>query len=203
MSKLKYFKLTHYQANPSLYLAQRIAGASVAAGRSGDGENILSDWVAAHSQDIQGRLALAAFLKDQKNYAAAQEQYEILLKDLPDDPGILNNLALIYELVGDPRALDFARRAAAKAPYSPQVTDTLGWIMVHKDDGEDGLKLLHRAHDMAPGDPDTDYHLAYALNRTGKRADAVELLKKAFENGGDFESKVDAQALLSQLASSI
>lgn len=188
------------QANPSLFLAERISGASVTAGRPQDGEKILSDWVAAHPQDLPGRLALAAFFKSQKNYSAVREQYESLLKDLPDDPGILNNLAVTYQLVGDPRALDFARRAAAMAPDNPQVTDTLGWIMARKDNAPEGLKLLQRAHDLAPDDPDTDYHLAYVLNQTGKKADAQGLLKKALENTSAFESKGDAQALLSQLS---
>jgi putative PEP-CTERM system TPR-repeat lipoprotein len=188
------------QAHPSLYLAERISGASVAAGRPQEGEKILSDWVAAHPQDLSGRMALVSFLKSRKNYAAAKEQYEILLKDQPDNAGILNNLALICQLVGDPRALDFARRASALAPDNPQVTDTLGWIMARKDAAADGLTLLRRAHDLAPDDPDTDYHLAYVLNQTGKKADAQGLLKKALATSVDFESKDDAQALFSQLS---
>ncbi len=188
------------QANPSLYLAERISGASAAAGRPQEGEKILTDWVVAHPQDVSGRLALAAFFKSQKNYAAAREQYESLLKAQPNDAGILNNLAVIYQQLGDPRAIDFAHRAAIMAPDNPQITDTLGWIIARKDDPAEGLKLLQRAHNLAPDDPDTDYHLAYALNQTGKKSDAQGLLKKALENSLDFESKADAQALLSQLS---
>jgi putative PEP-CTERM system TPR-repeat lipoprotein len=188
------------QAHPSLFLVQRISGAFVVAGSPLDGEKALGDWVAAHPGDVAGRLELASFLQARKSLAAAKEQYEGLLNDLPDDPAVLNNLALIYQHDGDPRALDYARKAIAKAPDNPQIVDTLGWLLAQKDDVAGGVRLLRRAHDLSPQDLDTQYHLAYALNQTGNKDAAATLLKSALSSGADFESKGDAQALLGRLS---
>ncbi len=188
------------QAHPSLFLVQRISGAFVAAGSPLDAEKALGDWVAAHPGDLAGRLELASFLQARKSYSAAEAQYESLLKDIPDDPAILNNLALIYQHDGDPRALDYARRAIAKAPDNAQIADTLGWLLAQKDDIAGGVKLLRRAHDLSPQDLDTQYHLAYALNQAGNKDAAATLLKSALSSGADFESKGDAQALLGRLS---
>ena len=43
------------------------------------------------------------------------------------------------------------------------------------------------------------YHLAFALDASGKKSEASALLKKALANG-DFESKKDAQALADKLS---
>jgi putative PEP-CTERM system TPR-repeat lipoprotein len=188
------------EAHSSLFIAKRISSASLAAGRPLEAEKVLGDWVAAHPRDIAGRLELASFLQTRKSYPAAREQYESLLKDLPDDPAVLNNLALIYQHDGDPRALDYARKAILKAPDNPQIVDTLGWLLAQNDDIAGGVKLLRRAHDLSPLDLDTQYHLAYALNQTGKKDDAAALLKSALSSGADFESKGDAEALLGRLS---
>jgi putative PEP-CTERM system TPR-repeat lipoprotein len=185
--------------HPSLFLCKRISETAVALGQPSEGEKALRAWVAAHPQDVPGRLELAAFLQEQKHFDDAKVQYEGLLKDVPDDPAVLNNLALIYQKDRDPRALDYARRAQLGAPDNPQIADTLGWIMALGNDA-DAVKLLQRAHDLAPQDLDTQYHLAYALNQVGKKADAAALLKNVLSTGAEFETKSDAQSLLSQLS---
>jgi putative PEP-CTERM system TPR-repeat lipoprotein len=188
------------QAHPSLALAGVIAKVAVMAGKPADGEKALTDWAAAHPQDLSGRLQLADFLQGQKS-AAAKGLYEKLLAEFPDNPAVLNNLALAYQREGDPRALDLARKAAAKAPDNAQIVDTLGWILTRQNSG-DGVAALRHAHELAPGDLDTQYHLAFALNQNGHKADAVALLKEALATGLDFESKGDAQTLLGQLSKS-
>jgi putative PEP-CTERM system TPR-repeat lipoprotein len=190
------------KANPSLFLATRLSQAAVKSGKPADGEKALRDWSAAHPQDVAARSELAGFLQSQKNFPAAKTLYEGLLQDRPGDPAILNNLALIYQHDGDPRALDLARRAASAAPDNPQIADTLGWIMAQKDDAAGGLKLLQRAHELSPGDLDTQYHLAFVLNQTGNKTDAAALLKSALSSGADFDSKSAAQSLLGQLSKS-
>jgi putative PEP-CTERM system TPR-repeat lipoprotein len=189
-----------FKAQPSLFLADVISRAAVTAGQPAVGEKILRDWTQAHPQDAGAQDILAAFLQSEKKFAEAKTLYEALLKDRPNDPGILNNLALIYERDNDPRALDFAKKAYEAAPANADIADTFGWITVQKDATPMGLELLQRAHALEPKDLNIQYHLAYALNRAGKKADAADLLKKAIASGVDFDSRQNAQSLLGELS---
>jgi predicted Zn-dependent protease len=191
-----------FLARPSLVLAQRLVSSDLRDGKPAEGQKILNDWVAAHPDDVAGRFAQANFALGQKDWATAKTRYEALLaKDSPNDPLVLNNLAVIYQRDGNlARALDFAQKAQTAAPQNPAIADTLGWVLVNKDDPVNGLKFLQIARQGAPEDLDVQYHLAYALNVSGKKADATELLKKVIAAGRDFDSKKDAQALLDKLS---
>jgi tetratricopeptide (TPR) repeat protein len=198
-SKVAYEKA--YQAHPSIVLAERVANSDARDGKVADGAKVLKDWIAAHPDDIAAKFSLANFALGQKDWANAKADYEALLtKERANDPLILNNLAVIYQRENDPRALDYAQRAHVVAPQNPAISDTLGWIMVQKGDATNGIKFLQQASDTAPDSPDIAYHMAFALDAMGKKADALPILKKALSGGRDFESKKDAQALLDKLS---
>jgi len=191
-----------FEAHPSLVLAERISASDARDGKAAEGGKILADWAAAHPDDDAARYALANFAIGQKDWAGAKTRYEALLKEHPQDPLILNNLAIVYERDNDPRALDFAQKAHNAAPQNGAIADTLGWLMVRKNDVANGLKMLQQASIAAPADPDVQYHLAYALDQSGNKAAATTLLKKTVAVERDFESKKDAQALLDKLSKS-
>jgi putative PEP-CTERM system TPR-repeat lipoprotein len=188
-----------YSAHPSLLLAERLAHSALLSGNPAEGEKTLTAWSVAHPDDMPARFSLASFLQSEKNFAGAKAQYEMLLKQLPDSPLVLNNLAVIYQHDNDQRALEFARKAADAAPGNPQIADTLGWILAQKNDAA-ALNLLQRAHELAPGNLDTQYHLAFALSQSGKKEDAAALLKSALSSGVGFDNKSNAQNLLNQLS---
>jgi hypothetical protein len=50
-----------------------------------------------------------------------------------------------------------------------------------------------------PRNPNVQYHWAVALNRSGKSADARNVLEKLLASGGEFENKADAEQLLTKL----
>ncbi len=108
---------------------------------------------------------------------AAQKEFEALLKERPEDPTVLDGLGWILQNDDPSRALSLASLAAKIAPRSPDVTGTLGWIRLQRQDSAGALPLLKRAHDLKSEDPEIGYHLAVALDATGKRADAKALLK--------------------------
>jgi predicted Zn-dependent protease len=191
-----------FQAHPSLFLAERLASGALRDGKPAEAGKILKDWLAAHPTDIAARISVANFVLSQKDWADAKARYEGIMKDAPNDVVVMNNLAVIYQRDGDARALDLAQRARIAAPRSAAIADTLGWIMVQKDDAANGIKFLEQAHAGTPDDLDVQYHLAFALDRTGKKADAVDLLKKAIGAGRDFDSKKEAESLLAQLSKS-
>lgn len=191
-----------FKAHPSLQLAERLAASAVRDGKPAEGSKILTDWSTAHADDVPARFALANFALGLKDWPVAKSRYEALLaKDRPDDPLILNNLAVIYQRENDlARALDYAQRAHTVEPQNPAIADTLGWLLVVRNDAPNGLRFLQQAHDADPNDLDVQYHLAYALDQTGKKADAAALLKAAIETGRDFDNKKDAETLLGKLS---
>ena len=189
-----------FAAHPSLALVEKLASVSVREGRAADGLTLLTEWASAHPDDVGAKFDLANFYAAQKNVTEAKKQYEAVITARPDHVPSLNELALIYHRDGDARALDYAKRAYAAAPGSPIVTDTVGWIMVRQGDVPNGLKLLARARDGAPEDPSIQYHVAYTLERTGKKSEAVEILKKAIASGKRFDEKADAELLLANLS---
>ncbi len=192
-----------FQAHPSLLLVQRIAALDVRDGKPAAAGKILNDWAAAHPTDTATRYALANFALEQKDWATAKTRYEALQKDEPANPIILNNLAVIYQRDGNMgQAAELAWKAHAALPQNASISDTLGWVLVNKDNVTDALKFLHQAHEDAPNDPEIEYHLAYALDMSGQKAAAADLLKQAVAAGQEFESKKDAQALLDKLSKS-
>jgi putative PEP-CTERM system TPR-repeat lipoprotein len=190
-----------FDAHPSLILAERLSASDIRDGKVAEAGKLLSQWAADHPDDVPAKFAVANFALGQKDWPKAKTLYEgLLTKDRSGDPLILNNLAVIYQRDNDPRALEYAQRAHTVAPQNTAITDTLGWIMVEKGDAAGGIKFLQLAAEASPNSPDIQYHLAAALNATGKKSDATELLKKTMAMGKDFEGKKDAQALLDKLS---
>ena len=188
------------QARPSLLLVERLAGAASRDGKSADALKLLADWSSAHPADLAAKLDVAQFYLQQKNYVEAKPRYEALLKERPDNPLLLNDLAWMYSVDKDPRALDFAKKANAAAPQSAAIADTLGWIMVQQGDVPGGVRYLKQASVGSPEDLDIQYHMAFALDRSGQKAQAADMLKKVVASGKEFESKKDAEALLAKLS---
>jgi Flp pilus assembly protein TadD len=111
----------------------------------------------------------------------------------------LNNLAWLYARTNDPKARQVAEKAFQLAPNAPQVADTLGWVMTMQGDSVNAMKYLQQALAGLPDDPDVQYHYALALSRNSKPADARVMLQKVLASNADFESKGEAQQLLSRL----
>ena len=139
------------------------------------------------------------------NLAAKQYKLAIaaiskpMLKQTPDNPVVLNNLAWAYQQDKDPRALPTAERALQLAAESPAVLDTLGWILVEQGDTTRGLPLLQKAVSAAPASSDIRYHLALGLNKSGDKANARKQLEQSLAGGKDFPQADEARALLKQL----
>jgi putative PEP-CTERM system TPR-repeat lipoprotein len=190
-----------FEAHPSLILVERLSASDIRDGKTAEAGKLLTQWATDHPDDVPAKFAVANFALGQKDWPRAKTLYEALLsKDRASDPLILNNLAVIYQRDNDPRALEYAQRAHTVAPQNTAITDTLGWIMVQKGDAAGGIKFLQLAAESAPNSPDIQYHYAAALDATGKKSDATDLLKKALGSDKDFDGKKDAQALLDKLS---
>ncbi len=161
----------------------------------------LEAYVAAHPTDPRGRQALAQRYLAAKDMAKAREQFEKLTELVPDDPATLNNLAWIYQVQGDPRATTLAQRAHALAPASPDIADTLGWILVQHGAPDQAKPILESAAAKLPNNAEVSYHLAAALAKGGEPEKARRILQTLVASGDTFESAPEARALLQTIPS--
>ena len=183
-------------------LAIRLYRAQRARGQVAEGVETLERWLASHPADDAVRLVLATAHDGAGRLDAAIETYERLLEGRPDNAVLLNNLAVLYQKVGDARALDYARRAHDLAPENPAIIDTLGWSLALGGEDARALKLLRDAHSRSSREPEIRYHLAVVLSRLGRTAEARRRLEEAFKIEDDFEGATAARALLEKLSGS-
>jgi putative PEP-CTERM system TPR-repeat lipoprotein len=169
-------------------------------GELGKAEAVLSSRLKMEPSDLAVRSTLASIYLDQKKYDEAIDEYKRISVDHPADAAALNNLAWLYQQKGDlGKARELAERATAASPRVPQIDDTLGWILLAQGDAQKALTYLSAASLSAPGNPDIQYHLAVALHRVGRRADARATLENLLGSGASFSDKAEAEKLLQEL----
>src|SRR5262249_38824373 len=140
--------------------------------------------------------------EQQKNFNAARDAYEKALAMNPNFVPALNNLAVLdSERLGRlDAAYDLAKKAKALAPNSPNIADTLGWILLEKNEFANALPLLQESAGKLPDNPLIQYHLGMAQYMLGQEGPARTTLQRAASSANDFPGKGDAQHRLSVLA---
>ncbi len=163
-------------------------------------EGVLTDRLKAEPNDYTIRAILAGFYLEQKRYDAAIAEYGRLVAEHPRDPIVLNNLAWLYQREGNlAKARELAERAFAASPATAQIDDTLGWILLAQGEADKAITYLSAANSAAPRNPDIQYHLAVALHRVGRPADALSMLESLLGSGISFADKAEAENLLQKL----
>ena len=125
--------------------------------------------------------------------------YQAALKNEPDNPRLLNNLAFALIELGDPKASDIAERAYVQAPFNADVIDTFGWALVQTSDVSRGTELLRSALSLAPANAEIRLHLAKALLKSGDKASARRELETLAKLDPSSPIRADAEKLLSGL----
>jgi tetratricopeptide (TPR) repeat protein len=123
---------------------------------------------------------------DQK--AKAQSAYEELLKQNPQNILALNNLAWLYHQNGDKRAMDLARKAYELKPDNAAIADTYGWILFQAGKQSESVKVLEKAHQLAPNSYEIGMHLVEAYRKAGNDKQAKAILSKLDANTGGKDS---------------
>lgn len=184
-----------YRIAPAGPLAVKLHSAYIAAGQPAEGEARLLQWLKQAPGDNVARLFLASAYSKAGQHKAAISQYEQIVRTEPNNAKALNGLAWHLFLDGDSRALSFAERAHKLAPGDAATLDTLGWILLNRNETARALTLLKQASEKAPQSVEIRYHLAVALAKSGQDAQARKELDTVLRSGKDFPSRSDAQAL--------
>jgi len=109
---------------------------------------------------------------------------DLALKDSPNDPSILNNMAYyLAENTQDlPKALKIAKRAVQLAPR-PFAQDTLGYILFRMGNYREAETQFKSAWDAQFRDPEFLYHMGMNEWKLGQKESSSRLLRKAISSG--------------------
>jgi Flp pilus assembly protein TadD len=181
-------------------LIEVLSGLYARGGDPGTAEAVLNTRLQVDPKDIVIRSILASLYLTQKKYDNAIGEYTRVVPERPTDATALNNLAWLYQRKGDlAKARGLAEQAVGAAPRAPLIEDTLGWILVAQGEADKALTYLSAANLSAPKNPDIQYHLAVALNRLGRTADARATLETLLNSDITFSDRAEAEKLLQQL----
>jgi putative PEP-CTERM system TPR-repeat lipoprotein len=183
---------------PTASTALKSAQLSLTLGNPKKATATLANWVAKNPNDYALRREYAGFIMTAGDLAGARKEYEILVKQHPEDPIVLNNLGYLIQKDNPERALSLLALAVKIAPRSPQIADTLGWIKYQRRDHQGALPLLQRAHTADANSAPIAYHLALVLDATGKRAEAKTLLQSTLARTPKFDGSDDARQVLAR-----
>ena len=159
----------------------------------------LLTWLKSNPGDNPTRLYLASVYQRAGENDKAITEYEKILVQTPDDSTVLNNLAWLYSLNGNPKAMDMAERAYRFSAENPGILDTYGWILLQHGQIEKGQRLIKQAMDMIPGNPDIRYHYASALLKSGNGAEGKQMLEELLNQDKPFGGREEAKKLLKTL----
>jgi tetratricopeptide (TPR) repeat protein len=192
-----YRKASAQGGNTQLVLAQYRAASLAGEAKP---EAVLEEWVAKNPGDVAVVTVLAEGARGRGNIDGAIKLYSDALAKAPDNVVLLNNLANLYDIQGNAKALEFAERAYKAAPNAPAIIDTYGWILFRQGQVDKAIPLLQEALKGMPDNAEVQYHLAAALAKKGNSAEALSLINKAVKGQLPADKKADALALQKRLA---
>ena len=128
-----------------------------------------------HKNDLKLQIIYSLALQKNKRFPKAKRTLVSQLKNHPENPILLNNLANLYLDMNDKRALETAKKALIASPNSPAVQDTVGWIYTEQlKDYQKGIPLLKQAY-KSTRDNQIKQHLIKALNDAGRSLEANKI----------------------------
>jgi putative PEP-CTERM system TPR-repeat lipoprotein len=172
----------------------------IKAGRPEEGIALLETRTQRYPRDRGSRRALAMGYVAVQRFDEAKLLHEQLLQDSTKDAALVANLARIYQLLKHPDAKMMAERAVNLKPEWSVTLDTLGWILVTEGNPAEGLKYLRKAL-ARDANSLTRYHLAVALNKLGRDAEARNELDRILKSEPKLKWIDDVQNLYQELAS--
>jgi putative PEP-CTERM system TPR-repeat lipoprotein len=176
-----------------------LARAHLAAGEPSKAAVFLEGWVKTRPNDISALKALAESQFRAGQLPAARQSYLRVITAEPDDASALNNYANLLLQLNDPAAQAQAEKALKLSPSNPFYADTLGWILIQKGQLETGLRHLREARLRSPESGEIRFHLAYALAKNGRKAEAKEELSAALNGPGRVANSESVNQLKKEL----
>jgi len=188
-----------YKIRPDSYLAQQQFLLLKHARKLDSAFLLLEKWVEDNPNDLGATLMLAMSHQEILHREKAVGYYENILKKAPKNVLVLNNLAWLYQELGDKRAVETAEKALAVGEDKPEILDTAGWILIQNNQVNKGLIILQQAAVQAPHIAAIRVHLSEALVKAGRQDEAKKELTRLLKEKKRFVERKEAEKLLNSL----
>ncbi|MFN0305462.1 MAG: XrtA/PEP-CTERM system TPR-repeat protein PrsT [Burkholderiales bacterium] len=188
-----------FSARKSIETVTALHGTLERAGKHGEAEVVARQWLKEHPKDVALRTGIGQRALAERNYDGAAEAYRAVLVHQPRNAIVWNNLAWVAMQQGDARAIEYAERALAIAPESPQIKDTLGMILAGKGESKRAVTLLREAATEAPDLFGIRLNLAKTLLKTGEKESARKELEALAKQNTHVQSREEAKEILSRI----
>lgn len=147
--------------------------------------------MAAKSQEFRKEaiLQLAVCHVEAGDGKRAERVLETLWEEYPGDPVVANSLGYFLAERGIEldRAEHLIRLALADEPDNGAYIDSFGWVLYQKGRYEEAFDQLVIAANTLPDDATILEHLGMALRALGQDKEAMRILRRALDLGGDPE----------------
>ncbi len=164
---------------PSTATAILVVRAHIAAGQPEQALIFMQAWSKKQPADLNALKALAQVQIQAGKLEDARQSFKQILATEPDDPSTLGSYAQLLQQLNDPTGVAMAEKALKLSPGNPEYADLLGWILVQRGNPEEGLRHLREARLRQPSNGEIRFHLAQALAKTGRNAEAKDELAAA------------------------
>jgi len=130
----------------------------------------------------------------------AMQVYQTALKFDPGNGVALNNLAFLMAETNQnlDTALTYGQRAKAVMPNVPEISDTLGWILLKKTMYDQAIDVFKDLVVRVPANSTYHLHLAMAYSQKGDRAKAIAEAKEALKYTPTQDEQRQAKDLLAK-----
>lgn len=145
-------------------VAQRIYSISKTS-QNGEAAAFVEEWGNAIPDSIQQKQLASSIAIQNRNYELAASITEELVLRMPENPSILNNLAWLYQQIGNPEALKIAEKAYTLSPDRADIADTYGWVLMKNNRAKEAVPLLEKALAMDPDNKEIAVNLEAAQAR--------------------------------------
>jgi tetratricopeptide (TPR) repeat protein len=173
-----------------------LARAYLQAGKTADGLKVVTAISGASADDLQVHLALGGLLATERQWNAAQLEFEKANALQPETFEILFNLGQTYFQTGENAKAELTLNRALKLkPDSPETLYVLAEIYFAEKRSVDAMDLLVHAHKLAPGNTDIVFLLARASMSQNYFEDAIPLLESGLKTA---PQRADIRAALGE-----
>lgn len=187
-----------YEHSPTATTAILAYRAASAAGRE-KSESFLEDWLTREPLDPAVNFAYGSYLLRSGDPDAAISRFENVVAADPNHAEASNNLAWLLSERGDPRALEFARKAYSAAPGNGAVADTFAWLLMQAGDASAAAPLLDQAVALLPANAEIRYHRGVVMAELGEIETAIADLEAALADNQPSSWREDAENTLEAL----
>ena len=175
--------IVQYQAafarEPSTPLAMTLTQAYMANNELAKALALFETWSAKQPADMVAKRALAEMQLLSGKTDAAKRSFEAVVQADPKDATGLAAYANALLKLNDPAAVVTAENAFKLAPNTTPVADTYGWALAQTGNLEAAVRVLREVRLRDPGNGQVRWHLASALAKIGRKAEARDELQAA------------------------